>query len=257
LQVFTAQLMPWATGALGILGASPPKSFFAGALPSRFTSFGAGRFLPLGGDDFARLLPHQEDDSVAALVARGARIDDGSYRRSRPGGNRVWLQLHYGDRLAIENTFSVDTTHLRYALRDSAGHAVAHVRGLLATRQLSSGIRLGRRLFHDQLRGHVRLGYSWTWYEVDNTTLDHQPLATARTRGGHAPSVIPSTKWWPNGAYGGAGLELFAPRRAWILGRLGYGIAGEVNAITYPLRGPRCGCLLKPGDASLALVLGW
>lgn len=54
-----------------------------------------------------------------------------------------------------------------------------------------------------------------------------------------------------------AGLELFAPRRAWLFGRLGYGIAAEVNAITYPLRGSRCKCLIKPGNGALSLVLGW
>jgi hypothetical protein len=257
MQVITAQLMPWASGALGIVGAPPAKTFFAGKLPNRFTSFGAGRFVQFGGDDFARLLPREDDAAIAARTARGARIDDGSYRRNGSDGNRIWLLLHYGDRFAIENTFSVDTTQLRYTLRDSSGASVGNVSGLLAMRELSSGIRLGRRLFSDQLRGYVRMGYMWTWYEVDHTTLDGQPLLAARTRGGHAPSLIPSTKWWPNSMYGGTGLELFAPRRAWLFGRLGYGIAAELNAIAYPLRGSRCKCLLKPGDGALSLVFGW
>jgi hypothetical protein len=257
MQVVTAQLMPWASGALGILGASPPKTFYAGTIPNRFTSFGAGRFLPLGGDDFARLLPHEENDSIAALLERGTHIDDRSYRRRGGGGYRIWLQLHYGDRLSIENTLSVDTSQLNYAIRDGAGAIVRKVSGILAMRQLTSGIRLDRQLFRDGVRGFVRAGYAWTWYEVDHATLDGRRLATKRTRGGHAPSVIPSTKWWPNSAYGGGGLELFAPRRAWIFGRLGYGVATDVNVITHPLRGPRCRCLVKPGDASLSLVFGW
>ena len=257
LQVITAQVMPWASGALGIVGAPPGKTFYAGKLPKRFTSFGAGRFVPLGGDDFARLLPGAEDDSVAALIATGAHTDERSYGRAGSSGNRIWLLLHYGDRIAIENTFSVDTSRLRYTLRDDADAAVGVVRGQLAMRQLSSGIRIGRRMFSEEIRGYVRGGYTWTWYTINDVTLDGAPVAKATSRGGHAPSLKPSTKWWPNSMYAGAGFELFAPRRAWIFGRLGYGIAAEVNAMAYPLRGARCDCLIKPGDGSLSLVLGW
>ncbi|HJU76028.1 MAG TPA: hypothetical protein VJ717_19965 [Gemmatimonadaceae bacterium] len=256
-QVVTAQIMPWISGALGIAGAPPGKTFYAGKLPRRFTSFGAGRFVQFGGDDFARMLPHEKDDSVARFLARGGYIDDHSYRRDGSDGNRIWLLLHYGDRFAIENTFSIDTTQLGYTIRDSGGAGVASVAGLLAMRQLSSGIRFSGPLFGEALRGHLRAGYTWTWYEVDHATLNGHPLATGRTRGGHAPSLIPSTKWWPNSMYAGAGLELFAPRRAWILGRLGYGIAVELSAIAFPFRGPRCSCVVKPGEAAFSLVFGW
>lgn len=257
MQVMTAQLMPWSTGALGILGAPPGKTFYAGKLPNRFTSFGAGRFVQFGGDDFARLLPRSDDDSVATLLLRGAHIDGKSYRRHSSDGNRIWLLLHYGDGFAIENTFSVDTTTLQYSIRDSAGHAVASVRGQLAMRQLSSGIRFSRRVLADELRGYVRAGYTWAWYSVAHATLNDRPVASPTTRGGHTLSLIPSTKWWPNSSYAGVGLEVFAPRRAWVFGRLGYGVAAELNLIAFPMRGRGCRCLLKPGDGALSLVFGW
>ena len=257
MQVVTAQLMPWASGALGIVGAPPGKTFYAGKLPNRFTSFGAGRFMQFGGDDFARLLPQAGDDSIAAVLTGGAHIDKESYRRYSSDGNRIWLLLHYGERFAIENTFSVDTTRLRYSISDDAGAPVGTVRGLLAMRQLSSGIRISRQLFSDEFRGYARAGYTWTWYSVAHATLNGRPVPTATRRGGHAPSVIPSTKWWPNSSYAGAGLEVFAPRRSWIFGRLGYGLAAELNMIVFPIRGGGCRCVLKPGDASLSLVLGW
>jgi hypothetical protein len=257
MQVVTAQLMPWATGALGILGAPPAKTFYEGRLPQRFTSFGAGRFTQFGGNNFARLLPGGGDDSVAAALAGGATIDANSYDSRGSSGNRIWMMLHYGDAFAIENTFSMDTARLRYNIRDTAGEVTGTVRGHLARRQLSAGVRVGRTLFTEEVRGYLRGGYIWTWYALDNTTLNGRPVATRRTKGGHAPSLIPSEKWWPNSMYGGAGLELFAPKRAWIFGRLGYGIAAEVNMIAFPMRGERCSCLIKPGEGSLSLVFGW
>jgi hypothetical protein len=256
MQVVTAQLMPWASGALGVLGAPPAKTFYAGKLPARFTSFGAGRYVQFGGDDFARLLPHPDNASIAPLLPSGSYVENTSYRRYSSDGNRIWLLLHYGDRLAIENTLSVDTTRLQYNLRDSTGASLGAVGGQLAMRQLSSGIRISRRLFADELRGYARAGYTWTWYSVSNASFNGQPVAAATTRGGHAPSLTPSMKWWPNSTYAGGGLEFFAPRRAWIFGRLGYGLAAELNLIAFPLRAG-CRCLLKPGDGSLSLVLGW
>ena len=261
VQVVTAQLLPWITGALGVLGRPPGKTFFVGTLPNRFTSFGAGRFVGFGGDGFARLLPREEDDSVAAFLARGAvrgaRIDHRSYLRRPNDGWRIWLLLHYGDRFAIENTISRDTTSLSYGIAADDGNRIATVRGKMASWQASGGVRLSRRLAGNQLRGYARAGYIWNWYEIFDATLDGVTLATTRTSGGHSPSLRPSKTWWPNSMYGGAGVEWFAPRRAWILGRLGYGVSTELSLVAYPLRTARCSCVLERGDGAVAVVFGW
>ena len=54
-----------------------------------------------------------------------------------------------------------------------------------------------------------------------------------------------------------AGVEWFAPRRAWILGRLGYGVSTELSLVAYPLRTARCSCVLERGEGAVAVVFGW
>jgi hypothetical protein len=261
VQVTIAQLAPWATGALGVLGSPPGKTFYPGELPHRFTSFGVGPYTQFRDEGLARLLPHDDDAVVAAALAsgsaRGAHVDGASFRRSNVRGMRAWMILHYGDRWAMENSFAIDTGFVSYDITDSSGVRLGRVNGSLTMRQLSGGARFSNRFLHDDVRLFGRGGYTWSWWTVRGASLDGQPLERPRTKGGHVLSFKPSKDWWPNSVYGGAGIELFAPRRAWLAGALGYGITAELTVHAYPLRAHRCHCLLERADGALTLVFGW
>jgi len=256
-----AQVLPWVSGALSIMRAPPARTFYAGRLPTRFTSFGVGRYWQFGGDEFGRFLPRAQDSTVSSfLVAHdssGAQIARRSYRRRPNFGSRLWFTVHYGDRLAIENSWSVDTTELTYRITDASGETVGNVRGTLATGQLAGGIRVSTAPMRDVMILFARAGYAWTWYRVNDAQLDGQPLPRARKHGGHWPGWLPTAKWWPNGSYGGVGVELFPPRSNWIYGRLGYGLRLEVSELIHPMRGTGCGCLSRRRDVSVSLQLGW
>jgi hypothetical protein len=75
-------------------------------------------------------------------------------------------------------------------------------------------------------------------------------LGGTGVRRGRLPSILPSTTWWPNTVYAGAGIELFAPKRHWVLHRAGYGVRAELTYTT-----ARNG--VRAADVSAAAMLGW
>ncbi|MGQ0641901.1 MAG: hypothetical protein ACT4P6_14215 [Gemmatimonadaceae bacterium] len=256
-----AQVLPWVSGALSIMRAPPARTFYAGKLPTRFTSFGVGAFRQFGGNEFGRFLPRTQDSTVSDFLAEhdsvGAAIDRRSFNRAPNYGSRLWFTVHYGDRFAIENSLSVDTTVLTYRIADRRGQTLGRVRGTMATGQLAGGIRVSTAPIRDVAMLFARGGYSWTWHRVNDAELNGKPLPRAQRVGGHWPGWLPSAKWWPNGSYIGAGAELFTPRSHWIYGRLGYGLRVEVAELVHPMRGTGCGCLSRRRDVSMSLQLGW
>ncbi|MGH7713640.1 MAG: hypothetical protein ACREOG_20310, partial [Gemmatimonadaceae bacterium] len=141
-----AQVLPWVSGALGVVRAPPARTFYAGPLPTRFTSFGAGAYTQFGGDEFGRFLPRTQDSTISGFLALhesdGAAIDRRSFDRRPNSGSRLWFTVHYGDRLAVENTLSADTTNISYRIANREGTTLGRVRGSLATGQVTSGIRI-------------------------------------------------------------------------------------------------------------------
>jgi hypothetical protein len=165
--------------------------------------------------------------------------------------------VHYGDRIAFENTLGADTTLISYRIVDRSDQTLGHVRGSLAMGHATSGIRLSGAPVADVVQFFARGGVSWTWYRVLDATVAGTPTYAQDERGGHWPSLLPSKKWWPNSTYIGVGSELFAPRPLWLFGTVGYGVRFELSVLSQPLRGPRCSCISRRQDASISLQLGW
>jgi len=256
-----AQFLPWVSASLGIVGAPPARTFVTGQLPTRFTSFGVGRYTQFGGNEFGRFLPREEDTQVLAFLMQNeglsADIDRDSYHRTANSGTRLWFTVHYSDRIAFENTLGADTTEVSYRIAGGSNQTLAHVRGELATGHATSGIRFTSRPMWDVANIFARVGTSWTWYRVRGATLDGAPVDQQSKRGGHWPSLIPSKRWWPNSMYGGLGAELFAPRSKWLFGGLGYGVRFDMSLLAHPMRGTGCGCISRRQDASVSLQFGW
>jgi len=258
--VALTQLIPWATGALNLVGAPPLRTFTRGPLPLRITSEGQGVSYQFGGHDFARLLPGA-NEAAAALGADAADGREAGFHRTAHSGPRLWFNLFYGPRFSLENTFAWDTSSLSYTAvgGGGGGSRLGTVRGRLVLTELTGGFRFSAVNAWDQtLQLYLRGGYAWTRYSVRDVSVNGVPLPGRR--GGHLPSLLPSRTWWPNTTYGGAGAELFAPKHWWLMHRLGYGVRAEVGGIRHRLDEkacPDCAVVTERGDAALSLVFGW
>ena len=264
--VVVTQLMPWTTGTLRILGAPPPKTFSPGLVPPRFTSEGQGIFVQTGGRDFARLLPDpsRPESPLAELLSShpGARIDPDSRRRDASTGARLAFHLHLARRIAVENSFSWSTTEVRASVRDADGASLGVLRGDLTVRELTGGFRFTPIAFGGEtFQLYGRLGYGWTWYRLREVSFGDVVVEGAETRGGYAPPLLPSRRWWPNSWYGGLGAEAFSPQRMWLFDRLGWGTRVELSGVGHHLTvaapGGEGNATVQRMDLSASLIFGW
>lgn len=218
--VGVATAVPYVVGARRALGRPTTRILFRGTLPPRVTSTGYGVFRDRG------------------------RLDPSTSRSL--GGERLWFDLYFGNRVALENTFGWSSSKAGYAPAADGGTV-----GRVRYRQLTGGTRInltGRETGVLQL--FARGGYGWTRHDLDAVVIAGDTLAGTGQRRGYLPSLLPSKSWWPNTLYGGVGVELFAPRHRWVLHRAGYGIRTDLT-----LAASRTGH--RSVEASTALVLGW
>jgi len=254
------EIMPWVGGTMNFFGAPPPRTYSPNRLPSRFTTAGQGTFVDFGGRAFASALPRRDSAIDAIGVSTKNATDEHHTRRSHAGA-RLWFNLYFGERLSLENTYSVATSDVAYDLGvpDGASHRVV---GSLLMRQLTGGLRYdGFRQRSGALRMYARAGYGWLSYRADDLRIDSTPLDLTSIKGGHLPPLLPSRYWWPNTWYGGGGLEVFSPRRYYFLHLLGYGARIEFtelfNKLTFDESSERGNVLARRGDAALSIVFGW
>lgn len=263
--VAVTQLLPWLTGAMSVAGIPPLRTFIDRPAPLRITSFGQGVYQQFGGHNFALLLAQRPSESSSLanhLATTDSRVDGNSLSRDTGAGLRLWFNLHYGERIAIENTFAIDTSILSYQTRNRTNAAyTGRVSGRMILRELTGGVRYNvLTRFHRVAQLHARLGYGWTSYRVDDQALNGTSIGIGRREGGYLPTILPSQKWWPNTMYGGLGVEVLAPRRLWIFDRLGYGVRGELSALGHRVESKQCrtcGKVAERGDAALSAVFSW
>lgn len=219
--VGVATALPYVVGVRRALGAPPTRVLFRGTLPPRVTSTGYGKFRE----------HRRVDPSEAQSV----------------DGQRLWFDLYFGSRLALENTFAWSSSSARYGSRGSSTLAHAPV----TYRQLTGGARLnltGRETGVFQL--FARGGYGWTRHDVRTAVAGPDTVPGTGRQIGYLPTFLPSKRWWPNTLYGGVGLELFAPTRYWMLHRAGYGVRTELTL-------SNATDARRSVEASAGVVLGW
>lgn len=212
--------VPYVVGARRAIGSPTARILFRGTLPPRVTSTGY------------------------ALFRERRRLDPPGPQSL--GGQRLWFDLYFGDRLALENTLGWSSSRAGYETGVQRGTAVRE-----KYRQLTGGARInltGRKTGVLQL--FARGGYGWTRHDLAAAAVARDTLPRSGHRRGYLPSFLPSRSWWPNTLYGGAGVELFAPRHRWVLHRAGYGIRTDLT-----LAASRTGH--RSVELATGLVLGW
>lgn len=257
------QLTPWTEGALQFVGAPPPRTFTPGRLPRRFTSEGQGITLGIGGGDYGQLLP-QRDPAIAQLLAAnpGSTVDGRSIRHEASPGPSLWFNLYFGDRLALENSYAWSVDRVRYRIAGPDGRTIGGVGGALKLAELDGGLSYSlvaqRAGFLDT---HVRAGYGWTRYSVEDVRLNGGQASLGGVHGGYLPPLLPGSKWWPNTLYAGADVELFSARSHYVLHRLGYGVrldaTGRLSRIGADADGTRRARSAKRGSIGLVTHFGW
>jgi hypothetical protein len=199
--------------------------------------------------------------SVSALREPGSSAAAAPEERTASVAPRVWIDLHVGRHIFIENSYSRSHSKLRYAFVHPRSDSSVTLLGSLDAKQFTGGMRArlpwlpaGSTAFS------ARVGYGWTWYTLDGVQVNGEPFG-GQTRGGYGPPLLPSARSWPNMAYGGLAIEYFSPRDRWLAGRLGFGVRATVDGQLQRLSATEVssthGIWVGRGDVALALTLGW
>ncbi len=259
--VVLTQFLPWATGTMHLFGAPPAKNYYPTEPPFRFTSVGIGVGFMKSGDRsrFASLLP-SGSDSVSLRDA----AEVGSRKRGEldtEPAERLWLNLFYGRRVSVENTYSRTTGVLSYEDFTTTDGDEPRARAAISLQELTGGFRInGWSSNDDGMQLFARAGWAWTWYELTNVDVDGTQV-DYRLKRGYAPTLWPSRKWWPNTWYAGAGMELFTPKSVWLFGRLGLGARVEATSLTHRLRARSPGDdhfgWARRSDYAVSLLVAW
>ena len=130
-------------------------------------------------------------------------------RRHVLSGHRLWFDLYFGERFALENGFAWATATPRFRLGDGTVTEAP-----LTQRRLTGGARYNvisgaggsRQLF-------VKGGYGWSQHDVPAVVLGTDTLPGTGVRRGRLPTLLPSTKWWPNTTQRWVGTKSFPSRK--------------------------------------------
>jgi hypothetical protein len=171
-----------------------------------------------------------------------------------PPSLRFQINLFYGRKISVENSLTFGDAELAYIGSDST------VIGNLAFREVLGGFRMNAWSTNDDgLQFYSRGGYGYTWYTLRNKSVDEQPWDNIK--GGYAPTLYPSAKWWPNTWYLGAGTELFTPKKLWLLDRLGVGARVDVTTTWHVLAARKPGATnmgwVRRNEIAFSLLTAW
>jgi hypothetical protein len=256
-----AHLSPLSLRLAGGVGVYFPKTFVASPL-QRVASIGIGMSHQFGSKDFGMaLVPVAERGNDAfALLREEGRLDDVQLSVSSSTSPRYLLDLHMGNGLFLENTFTVGTSTARYSATDRRTGDRVVVDGTMRLSQLTGGLRRPLpwiRSPNQELFG--RLGSGWAWYTLRDVKVDGTSLTQGK--GGYAPTLLPSRRSWPNFLYTGMAYEYFSPRSQWIGQRLGYGFRVDATWIVQRLPageiGARRDVWAPRGDLAFKATVGW
>jgi hypothetical protein len=252
--VLTSLAIRWAGGSLHLFGAPPANTFYPMPPPFRFASTATGLTWLTDVQEFARLLPaaaaESQETPSASTFAGSVAVS---------ASQRYWLNVFYGRRLSVENTLTLSRMDLSGAYIDDGTSALDLV-GQLHWRELTSGFRLNAFSTNDDgVQYYSRAGWGYTWYELRDLTIGGES-ANPRFDGGYPPSLFPSSRWWPNTWYLGAGLELFRPKRHGWFQRVGVGarVEGAISWHHLALAQPSTDLgWNRHGDIAVSLLLAW
>ena len=256
--VVVTQLLPWATGTMQVFGAPPAKTYYPTLPPFRFTSTGLGVGFMRGGQGFATMLSSSTNPDSVQVVR-----EEGSNKRGdfvAEPAERIWLNLFYGRRVSAENTFSTTRVALSYNDYSSTDGDASKAQASLSMKELTGGFRFNTWSSNDDgVQLYMRAGWGWVWYNLTRHVVEDTEVPGYK--GGYAPTLWPSGRWWPNSWYAGAGMEVFTPRSVWLFDRLGFGARIEATSLTHRLnaQSPRA---KSPGwarrsDYAVSLLVAW
>jgi hypothetical protein len=162
----------------------------------------------------------------------------------------------------VQNVYTRSTSTVSYETLSAMGG----VQGTLALQELLGGFRYQLGDLEGMAHVFVGGGWGWTWYHVDHVTCSGHLDCVGkeldyRQNGGYAVTPLPSRRWWPNTWYGSVGLEITAPRTAWMFDRVGYGLELEYTGLLHRLGATRpYESALGPvgrRELSIGLVTSW
>jgi len=232
----------WRVGLLpfrAALGRQHPVFFPKDNIPFRFVSLGASRLEARLPEDTLGLL--FTGKSGLELFARLNELDPEFLSASssddiieRPVTVGWQLNLFLGRRFASQNTLWHARSDLGFDIRSFNLDRTISVRSQLNSWELAGSLRYN--LLLSDLQPYLKLGYGWTWYRVEDVTLDGAPLDVDDSPWFHQPSFDSLGDILPSSWHGGLGLEYIILRSYAELPRgIDIGVTFEATWTNYEL----------------------
>ena len=118
------------------------------------------------------------------------------------------LQLYFGDHFASTNTLRHSRSTIGRTLQFNNVEEPFTLSGELSLWEYMGGLRYS--ILTGGIQPYVKGGYGLSWYRMENTTTNGEPLENAESKWVRKPSLIPLENLLPNTWHIGGGLELIA-----------------------------------------------
>jgi hypothetical protein len=196
-----------------LLQRNDPVYFPTETIPSRFVGLNVGASSYTFNDDTATLM-FNGLNGREALVFLLFGEPDAQATELTPvvdRGTTWWWQVNFylGDRFVTQNTL----LHGRSGIGADAtfdNGAVHRAEAELNLWEYAGSFRYD--LTASTLRPFLKLGYGWTWYRVEGTKVDGEPMPDPDGEWINRPSFDSFSSILPNSWHGGAGLEFLSYR---------------------------------------------
>lgn len=177
-----------------------------GSIPFRRLGWATGLYLSFENDDFARLLPREENEQISQVMQDDNLIRDTSTLENFNTFSlkNIGLQVnsYIGNNFVSENLIRFSNSKVRYGLRNvENGGQAKFVQGDFEMWEYSGSFR--RNLLSGSFQPFVKGGYGYSIYRVKNIKINETPLQAPEPEWFH----IPTFPWLPNTWHFGIGFE--------------------------------------------------
>jgi len=180
-------------------------------VPFRRIEVSIGWYPFIGDNDYARLLPKDENEQISQLMQdKKLALNPSTFKHFDTfSSNNIgfWFNYHVGRKFVSENLFRYSISKVRYSLQKQSLIGMENeapttfVQGDLEQREYSGSLRYN--ILSGQFQPFIKGGYGYSIYRVKNMTIGETPLNPSKTEWFHKPNF----PWLPDTWHLGLGIE--------------------------------------------------
>jgi hypothetical protein len=191
-----------------------PIYYSTETVPFRRVAINLGYYPFVGDDDFARLLPKEDNEQIRKYIAdKNLAIDSSTLKNVNTFTYKnIGFQLNYhvGRHFAAENLLRYSLSRVKYNLINSVTEdSLSIVQGDLQLIEYAGSLR--HSFLADTFQPYVKVGYGYSTYRVKNINIGGTSVELPKTQWFHNPTFWPPwppKNWLPNTYHVGIGFEL-------------------------------------------------